>query len=210
MDTSQKKLWSYIKSQRKDNSGIPPLSQNGTVHTDPTQKVEILNNYFSSVFSDKKSAPPTLEEEPLISDIAPITIDMHGVKNLLDNLDTHKATGPDNIPTRLLKQLSPELSPILTLIFQASLQQCQVPADWKTANTIPVHKKGNCSIPSTYRPISLTSVCCKLLEHIIYTHIFSHLNKHQVLCENQHGFRQGRSCETQLLLTINDCKKPRQ
>ena len=88
MDTSQKKLWSYIKSQRKDNSGIPPLSQNGTVHTDQPQKAEILNNYFSSVFRDKKSAPPTLEES-LISDIAPITIDMHGVKNLLDNSQSH-------------------------------------------------------------------------------------------------------------------------
>ena len=93
------------------------------------------------------------------------------------------------------------------MIFQASLQQCQVPADWKTANIIPVHKKGNRSIPSNYRPISLTSVCCKLLEHIIYTHIFSQFNKHQVLCDNQHGFRQGRSCETQLLLTINDLAK---
>ena len=68
----------------------------------------------------------------------------------------------------------------------------------------PCHKKGNCSTPSNYRPISLTNVCCKLLEHIIYTHIFSHLNSHQILCDNQHGFRQGRSCETQLLLTIDD------
>ena len=93
------------------------------------------------------------------------------------------------------------------MVFQASLQQCQVPEDWKIANIVPVHNKSNHSIPSNYRPISLTSVCCKLLEHIIYTHIFSHLNKHQVLSDNQHGFRQGRSCKTQVLLTINDLAK---
>ena len=201
------------------------------MHTDPHQKADILNNYFSSVFSDKKSTTPPTLEQSTISDIAPITIDKHEIR-LLDNLNSHKATGPDNIPTQLLKQLSPEISPVLTMIFQAALQQCQVPTDWKTANIVPVHKitmifqaslqqcqvptdwktvnivpvhkKGNCSTPSNYQPISLTSVCCKLLEHIIYTHIFSHLNSHQILCDNQHGFRQGRSCETQLLLTIDD------
>jgi len=140
-----KKLWSYIKSQRKDNGGIPPISQNRSLHTDPHQKAEILNNYFSSVFSDKKSTPPTLEDS-INSDIAPITIDIHGVKSLLDNLDSYKATGPDNIPTQLLKQLSQELSPALTMIFQASLQQCQVPADWRTANIVPVHKKATVTV----------------------------------------------------------------
>ena len=75
-----KKLWSYNKSQRKDTSSIPPPSQNGLYHADPNQKAEILNDYFSSVFSDKKSIVPSVEESP-IPDIAPITIYMHGVKN---------------------------------------------------------------------------------------------------------------------------------
>ena len=88
----------------------------------------------------KKSIVPSVEENP-IPDIAPITIDMHGVKKLSDNLDSHNATS-----TQLLKQLSPELSPALTMIFEASLQQCLVPSDWKTANIVPVHKKRNRSI----------------------------------------------------------------
>jgi len=77
---------------------------------------------------------------------------MHGVKSLLelDKLDSHKATGPDNIPVLLVKLLRSELAPILTMIFQASLQQCHVPTDRKTANIIPVHKKGNCSAPNNY------------------------------------------------------------
>ena len=70
---------SYINSQRKDNRGIPPLSQNGSLYADPNQNAEILNNFFSSVFSDKKSIVPSVEESP-IPDIAPITIDMDGIK----------------------------------------------------------------------------------------------------------------------------------
>ena len=81
---------SYINSQRKDNRGIPPLSQNGSLYADPNQNAEILNNYFSSVFSDKKSTVTSVEESPI-----PNIIDMHGVKKLLDS---HKTTGPDNIP----------------------------------------------------------------------------------------------------------------
>ena len=96
---------------------------------------------------------------------------------------------------------------ILTVIFQASLHQCCVPREWKFARVVPIYKKGDHSIPNNYRPISLTSVCSTLLEHIIYSHIFSHLDLHSILCNEQHGFRQHWSCETQLLSTIHDFAK---
>ena len=92
----------------------------------------------------------------------------------------------------------------MILIFQASIHQSRVPPDWKQANIVPVFKKGDCTLCSNYRPVSLTCICSKILEHIIYSHIFSHLSQHNILCDEQHGFRHGRSCETQLLLTIND------
>ena len=60
-------------------------------------------------------------------------------------------------------------------------------------------KKGEKYNPANYRPVSLTSVCCKVLEHIITSHIMNHLEKENILCPEQHGFRQKRSCETQLL-----------
>ena len=69
-------------------------------------------------------------------------------------------------------------------------------------------EKENHSLPSNYRPVSLTNICCKLLEHTIYSHIFSHLKQHNILlCDQQHGFRSGRSCKTQLIITINDLAK---
>jgi len=110
----------------------------------------------------------------------------------------------DEIPTILLKRLSTSISPALTLIFQASLHQCKIPTEWKSAKIVPVFKKGDRSNPGNYRPVSLTCVCNKLLEHVIYLHIFSYLKKYNILCEEQHGFQQNRSCEIQLIGTVND------
>ena len=76
--------------------------------------------------------------------------------------------------------------------------------DWKSANIVPIFKKGERHNPSNYRPVSLTCICSKLLEHIIYSHIFLYLKKYNILCEEQHGFRMNRSCETQLIATVND------
>ena len=66
-----------------------------------------------------------------------------GVANLLHNLNPHKATGPDGIPAYFLKECSIETAPILTLIFQCSIQQGSMPDEWKTANIIPIFKKGD-------------------------------------------------------------------
>ena len=119
----------------------------------------------------------------------------------------HKATGPDEIPTRLLKTLADELTPVISLFFQASLNQGIIPDDWKTANVVPVFKKGERNKAENYRPISLTSVTCKLLEHVICSSIMDHLDEHDILTNAQHGFRKQRSCTTQLILTIQDLAK---
>ena len=87
--------------------------------------------------------------------------------NLLhNNLHPNKVGGPDKMPSRFLKDYGIFIAPGLTLIFQASLNQGKLPSDWKYSAIVPAHKKGNHKCP--YRPISLTCVCCKLLEHIIY------------------------------------------
>ena len=123
---------------------------------------------------------------------------------LLQQLDSSKAYGPDNISGRLLKEFAFELSSPLTLIFQASLKQGQPPRDWKHANITPIFKKGVWSVPVNYRPISLTCICCKVLEHIICSSIYAHLEENKILSNVQHGFHKRRSCETQLITTIDD------
>ena len=123
---------------------------------------------------------------------------------LLRGTNPHKATGPDEIPGRLLKTLSDEIVDSICLIFQASLDQGRIPTAWKQAYISPIFKKGDRHKPSNYRPVSLTSVCCKILEHIVHSHVMGHLDRNQLLSDAQHGFRKKRSCESQLILTIQD------
>ena len=85
------------------------------------------------------------------------------------------------------------------MLFTQSLNTGTLPEDWLTANTTPVYKKGCGSIPSNYRPISLTSVCSKVMEHIVFHSIMQHVQHDGTLSEFQHGFRSGYSCQTQLI-----------
>ena len=107
-----------------------------------------------------------------------ITISSAGVPNLLSNIKPFKASGPDDIPAYLLKEIAYQIAPSVMMVFQASLNQCELTADWKVAHVVPVFKKGDKSSPNNYRPISLTCLCCKILEHIVYSNIFTHLNQH--------------------------------
>lgn len=131
-------------------------------------------------------------------------VDPEGVEKLLSNIDPKKANGPDGVPSIILKCLSMELAPVVSHIFQQSLDMGDVPTDWLIANITAIFKKGDKSIPANYRPMSLTSVTCKSFEHIIFHHIMSHLEKHNVLSSFQHGLRAQHSCESQLIITVDD------
>ena len=136
-----------------------------------------------------------------------ITVEINGVQELLKNLNPKirkKASVPDKILCRLLKELSAELAPALTLLFNRSLSTGVVPEIWRYALVQPIFKKGDRGQTANYRPISLTCVCCKLLEHVVPTGITKHLEKNKIISDAQHGFRKARSCETQLILTIHD------
>ena len=199
-----KKLWSFIKNRKQDRVGIGPLEYQGSTVTDSLSKANVLAKYFSSVFTNEDTTNvPVLEGDPL-PEISPIHIHVDGVAQLLLNLKVHKAAGPDNFPSFFLKEVANEIAPALSLIFQASLNQGTLPAIWKSALVVPIYKKGNKRDPGNYRPVSLTCICSKIMEHIVYSCLFDHLNHFQVLRDEQHGFRQHRSCETQLISTVHD------
>ena len=124
------------------------------------------------------------------------TVGPKGVLKLLNNLNIHKASG---LSARVLKECSSEISPMLALIFNESLAQDTVPDDWRQANVAPVFKKGDKYNAANYRPVSLTCICCKTLEHIIVSNINKHLAFESILADCKHGFRSQRSCETQLV-----------
>ena len=204
MANNPNKFWSYIKSKRCDNTGVASLLSDGKLHSDNFSKTRLLDEQFSSVFTRANtSSLPNLGPSPH-PDIQRFDVTEEGVLKLLNNLNHHKASGPDNIPTRLLKEGATELSPIFTLLFNSTLHQGQIPTPWKQAHVAPVHKKNNRHDPANFRPISLTSVTCKLIEHIIYSQIINHLDSNGILTDRQFGFRKRHSCETQLLITVQD------
>ena len=166
----------------------------------------MFNTFFTKVFSnpDSPTDEHALPPSPDIDCMPPIKVGRAGVLKLLLNIKDNKATGPDGLPGDLLKICAHEIADVYTLLFQASLNQGHLPSDWKRANIVPVFKKGDRGRVENYRPISLTSVSSKILEHIIHSSIMDHLELHSLLNDNQHGFRQKRSCETQLIITAND------
>ena len=107
--------------------------------------------------------------------------------------------GPDSIHPLLLKELAHELAPIVYLLFRRSLDTGIVPDDWKLAHVTPIYKKGKKADPGNYRPVSLTSCLCKLLEKIVTAEMLKFLEENSLLSDSQYGFRPKRSCAWQLL-----------
>ena len=175
------------KHRKTDFNGITEIKHDGKLLTDPLQKASALNNQFYSVFtpvsnisrtdSNKQCIMPPSTQHPNISRL---TIKTEGIQKHLCNLNPSKAAGPDEITPKLLKELSVEIAPILTILFNKLVTTGIVQSDWRTAHVSPVYKKGQKYNPENYRPISLTCICCKLLEHLIVKHIMLHADTHNI------------------------------
>ena len=131
-----------------------------------------------------------------------IAVHCNGVRKQLAGLNPHKSTGPDGIATAIMKLAAHELAPVLTMLYQCSLDSGEVPQDWRNALVVSVFKTGEKHLPANYRPVSLTSIVCKVLEHIVSSSIMNFFDQHSLLTRCQHGFLAKRSCNTQLLWTI--------
>ena len=208
LQKNPKRFWSYVKSRKQDASQIVTLkSKDGFLHSDTDTKASILNQQFQSVYTkEDTSTLPDLGTSPHPT-MDNIVIHERGVYKLLKGLRPFKATGPDEVPANTLKQAAESLAPYLTRMFQLSLDEGKIPDEWRKANIVPIFKKGEKHQPSNYRPVSLTSIACKLLEHIIHSTVMDHFDRHNILCDEQHGFRSRRSCETQLVVTLNQIAK---
>ena len=202
-ENNTKPFWNFVKSKKKDNVGVSPLKVNGELFSEPKRKAEILLRQFKSVFSTEDNNP--LPDIPHTSPpIDQIQISPIGIAKLLKDLKPHKAPGPDAIPNLVLKTCADSVSKSLSTIYQSSLDSGTLPDDWLTANISSAFKKGDRHLAENYRPISLTSVPCKILEHVICQHIMKHFEKNKILTNLNHGFRSGYSCESQLLTTAQD------
>ena len=123
----------------------------------------------------------------------------------LSQLQPGKATGPDSVPTRLLKECAEEISPSLCKLFNTLLSAGHFPSIWKDAVIVPIFKSGSKENVENYRGISLLSIVSKVLERCVHNHMFAAIKPS--LYKLQDGFVGGRSCVTSLLRTTHNFAK---
>ena len=151
---------------------------------------EELNMRFSSVFTqeDTSSLPvPETKFKGSEGERLQLLVTPEVVASKINNMKENKSPGVDGISPKILKEIVEQISMPLAHVFNMSLQGEIVPLEWKEANIIPLFKKGSRNKSVNYRPVSLTSVICKLLETIIRDHMMDFLLKHRLINHSQHG-----------------------
>jgi hypothetical protein len=122
----------------------------------------------------------------------------------LEQLDPHKALGAEGIHPQVLKAYHETIAVPLVLIFYKSLQEGEISDKWIDANVTPLHKKSSRLDPANYRPVSLTSIPCKILERqSIRDTVMDHLYKNNLNAKQQHGFVRNKACVKNLFETID-------
>ena len=205
-----KSFWKYVNSKTKTSIGINLLKDgDGNQIADNREKADLLNDFFSSIFTSEDENLPNIfpQPKPTHPPFSFSEITREAIRKKIAKLKPSKSPGPDNIHPIMLKELIDHLIEPLHTIFNMSINEGKVPCEWKVANVTPIFKKGSRLLPNNYRPVSLTSIICKLIESCIRDQVMTYLKNYDILVENQHGFRPSRSCVTQLLLIIDHWTK---
>lgn len=209
MKKNPKYFYSYVKKFQKTESRIGPLQDDkGNLSTDPETKANLLQNQYIKVFSNPKKANLTKAyREKCNVEIKDINLTVKDVTDAIKEIPLHAAPGPDKIPALLLKECADQIAEALVLIWRKSLDSGEVPEMFKLQTIIPLFKKGSKALAENYRPVSLTSHLIKLIERVLRKKIIKHIEENNLLSENQHAFRAGRSCLTQLLHHMDEVLK---
>ena len=136
--------------------------------------------------------------------IEPMIITPTDVDSAIRSINVNSAVGDDGIHPRLLLALKDLLCLPLSIIFNSSLQTGNLPWQWLISVVVPIYKKSHRYDPLNYRPVSLTSVTCKLMEKVIASHLMEYLQENSILSSNQYGFRAKFSNVDQLISTYNE------
>ena len=196
--------YGHCRRSLKTKQGVTNVIDSGGKLTETEEETaRALNLYYHSVFTrdDLQAASPPFPDqtEEQLTDVA---ITVEAVEEILDSLNSNKAAGPDGVENRLLKECSVEVAPVLTRLFRKSIDEGEVPQQWKEAHIVPIHKSGSKAVMSNYRPVALTSSICKILEKMVCSAIMCFLTRNNLITPQQHGFMRGRSCQTNIMLCL--------
>ena len=176
-----------------------PLVMPYGIVSDNMEMSEVFADYFSGIFVGVNPISPA-DHQLFEGVMDPLTISYDNVRRLLLELDAASASGPDGVHSLVLKSCATALAYPLCIIFRQSLNSASLPREWKRSIVIPIFSSGMWRIPKSYRPVSLTSICCKTMERIAGSHSVEYLESNGLLSANQFGFRSGRSTEDQLII----------
>ena len=210
--SDSKSFYAYVRSKQNVRDKGGPLKDNaGNIITQGFLMAEELNMHFSSVFTrENTSSLPVPETKFNGSDgerLGQLFVTPEVVASKINNMKENKSPGVDGISPKILKEIVGQIRMPLAHVFNMSLQEGIVPLEWKEANIIPLFKKRSRNKSVNYRPVSLTSVICKLLETIIRDHMMDFLLKHILINYSQHWFLKARSCLTNLLCFFEEITK---
>ena len=205
---STRDFWKLSKRILGDKSDrtIPPLWHNNALVSEDKEKSDLFNNYFASISSiDVVGELPQLPVFTFKTEsrVEIVQTNETEIEKLLSLLSPHKSTGPDGIGYWVVKNCSHTLAKPLSISFNKLLDNGVFPTAWKTANVCPVHKKGNKSEISNYRPISLLCNISKVLEKVVYKRLYDYLMDNNLLIEQNSGFKKHDSAINQLLKIVH-------
>ena len=202
---TMKSFFNHVKNTLKTPQQAVSLNVDGEIEADDGKIAEAFSNQFESVFIDDNGALPALIDINCNNIPDDVCFSVGQISNVLHHLKSGSSPGMDGIPALFLKNLSVPLSVPLQVIFQQSFDQGVLPEDWLKAKIRPIYKNNGCRTNAvSYRPISLTSICCKVMERILKGFLLNHLSKNSIITPAQHGFLAKKSTETQLLECVND------
>ena len=193
-----KLFYRFINEKTKHKENIIKLKKDGVLYEKEEEISELLNTSFQSVFTRETEfvEPEAMNEVPKMGEIK---VEVEEIEKYLRDLDCRKATGPDEVSGWVLKECREHLVVPIHHIIASSISTGEVPEEWKRANIVPLFKSGCKEDPLNYRPVSLTSIVCKICEKVIKDRWNKHLEENKLVSERQFGFRKGRSCVTNLL-----------
>ena len=209
--SNPKRFWSLLRQNSKSRSvphriSMPsgPCGTSGRIKAEgPNAIASLFNRYFASVFTESSLEFEELNEiyDSNQTALTELSLTNDEVRAVLLSLDVSKATGPDGIPARLLRETADVIAPSLCCLFNKSLSSGFIPTEWKLANVVPVYKKGDREHTENYRPISLLSIISKVLERCVLDNIKDQL--YSIINDCQHGFVTAKSCITNLIESLD-------
>jgi hypothetical protein len=203
----QRKFYQYTSSKLKSRPNIAALSGPDGLVFDDEIKAQMFSDHYKSIFVNDSGQNRNTEvnDNQRPNSLEYIYFTPEKVLKALRNCSSSISSGPDGFPPAFLKSIAEGIAAPLSIIFQHSIETGTLPDDWLCGNVIPIYKgKGKDSETISYRPISLTSAPCKVMEKIVKDEIVEYLDTKGIITKNQHGFLSKRSTQTQLLECLND------